>query len=161
MMGNFFQNMGGVKFSGLYRRMRREALDATMPGPPSYFSRRRDGIPTPALNLFMRGYRNLFEMDISSKTLENSYLIMNRQIWTNEKQYLSTVDGVDAANGPSCALCGGRENTMHLMFECEQYSEPLWKELEGINNATITRINGREQMPHRIEMHAFLVLYSV
>ena len=161
IMGNFFQNMGGVRFSGLYRRMRRGALDATMPGPPSYFSRRRDGIPTPALNLFMRGYRNLFEMDISSKTLENSYLIMNRQIWTNEKQYLSTVDGVDAANGPSCALCGGRENTMHLMFECEQYSEPLWKELEGIINATIARINGREQMPYRIEMHAFLVLYSV
>ena len=50
---------------------------------------------------------------------------------------------------------------MHLMFECEQYSEPLWKELEGIINATIARINGREQMPRRIEMHAFLVLYSV
>jgi hypothetical protein len=139
-MGNFFQNMGGMRFSGLYRRMCRGALDASMPGPPSYFSRRRDGIPTPSLNLFMKGYRNLFDMDISSKTLENSYLIMNRQIWTNEKQYLSTVDGVEGANGPSCTLCGIRENTMHLMFECEQYSEPLWKTLEEIINTTLVRM---------------------
>jgi hypothetical protein len=39
-------------------------------------------------------------MDMPSKTLENSYLIMNRQTWTNEKRYLSVVDGMEETNGP-------------------------------------------------------------
>jgi hypothetical protein len=56
-----------------------------MPGPLSFFTRRRHGIPVPALDQFMTGYKNLFKMDIPSKTLQNSYLVMNRQVWTNEK----------------------------------------------------------------------------
>ncbi len=58
--------------------MSRDNKDATLPGPPSYFTRRRDGIPVPPLDQFMNEYRNLFKMDIPSKTLENSYLLMNR-----------------------------------------------------------------------------------
>jgi hypothetical protein len=58
---------------------------------------------------------------------------MNRQTWTNEKQYLSMVNGMEEANGLLCALCAWREKTMHLMFECKQYSEPLWKLLENRN----------------------------
>ncbi len=128
----------------------------------SYFSRREDGIPVPALNLFMRGYKILFTIDISSKTLENSYLVKSRQSWTNKKQFWSIADGMDGANGPLCALCSGRENTMHLMFECKQYSEPIWKLLENATNETLTRISDREkQLQGRIEMHAFLVLYRV
>jgi hypothetical protein len=65
-MENFFQNTGGVRFSDLFRRMRIGAQDASTPGSPSYFSRRRDGIPTPAL--------------ICSRK--------NTKIWTNEKQFL-------------------------------------------------------------------------
>jgi hypothetical protein len=51
-----------------------------MPGPLSIFTRRRDGTPVPALDQFMTGYKNLFKMDIPSKTLKNSYLVMNRQV---------------------------------------------------------------------------------
>jgi hypothetical protein len=159
-IGNFFQNMGGLKFSGLCRRMRREVLDASMPGPPSYFSRRREGIPILSWSLFIKGYKNLFAiyLDIQSKILENSYLLMNR---TNEKGFLSTVDDMDAPGRSSCALCGGRENIMQLMFECEQYSEPLWKLLKNAVNETIIRINDNELPTSRVKMHAFLVLYSV
>jgi hypothetical protein len=159
--GTFFQNVNALKFSGLCRRMRRRAMDESMPGPPSYFTRRRDGIPVPSLGLFMKGYRNLFTMDIASKTLENSFLLMNRQTWTNEKQFLSGMDGMDESNEPSCALCGERENTMHLMFECEHYSEPLWKLLENIINETKARTSENEGTINRIQMHAFLVLYNV
>jgi hypothetical protein len=162
MIGNFFQSMGSMRFSGLYRRMCRGAQDLNIPGPPSYFSKRRYGIPVPTLSLIMKGYRNLISMDIPSKTLENSYLIMNRQTWTNEKQYLSMADGMEEPNGSLCTLCGRPENTMHLMFKCEQYSEPLWKLLELAVNTTLNRTLAREQqIPNRIEMHAYLVMYNI
>jgi hypothetical protein len=89
VQGNFWQITEGVKYSGLFRKLTRETRDAMHPGPPSFFTKRRDGIPVPTLGLFMSGYRNLFKLDIPSKTLENSYLIMNRQIWTNQKNLLS------------------------------------------------------------------------
>jgi hypothetical protein len=48
-------------------------------------------------------------MDMSSKILKNRYIIMNRQTWTNEKQYLSMVNGMEEANGPHVHfLVGGR-----------------------------------------------------
>jgi hypothetical protein len=80
IFGNFVQITERMKYSGLFRKLTREARDAMYPRPPSFFTRQRDGIPVPALGLFMTGYRNLFKLDISSKTLENSYLVMNRQI---------------------------------------------------------------------------------
>ncbi len=94
-MENFFQNTGGVRFSGLYRRMCMEAQDASTPGSPSDFSRRRDGIPTSAL--------------ICSRK--------NTKIWTNEKQFLWMV-----GSHVHCVV-GVR---ISCMFECEQYSEPIW-----------------------------------
>jgi hypothetical protein len=40
--------------------------------------------------------------------------------------------------GLLCSLRRGPENTMHIMFECEQYSEPVWKLLENVINITLT-----------------------
>ncbi len=88
-MGSFSNITEGMKFSGLYRKLNRDNKDASLPGPPSHFTRRRDWIPVPSLDLFMTGYKNLFKMDIPSKTLENSYLLINRQVCTNEKSSLS------------------------------------------------------------------------
>jgi hypothetical protein len=51
---------------------------------------------------------------------------MNRQKRTNQKRYLSTTNAEEQA-GSLCALCGVVENTMHLLFECAQCSEPLWE----------------------------------
>jgi hypothetical protein len=85
---------------------------------------------------------------------------MNRQTWTNEKQFLRMADRTDATNGLSCALCGVQDNTMHLLFECEQYSKPIWKLLEEATNEMLHRTAEREQ-PHRIKKHAFLVLHRV
>ena len=79
-----------LRWSNIYRKMHRNCIDQGMPGPPSYFTGRRDGIPVPPLHKFMAGYQKLFKLKIHSKTLENSYLVMNRQIWTNLKQYLSS-----------------------------------------------------------------------
>ncbi len=97
-------------FSG---RSRNEGV----PGPPSYFRRRGDGISLPALHKFMQGYNNLFKLDIPSKTITNSFLVMNRQIWTNQKMHLSTTNAEEQASA-LCGLCGEVESTMHLLFEC-------------------------------------------
>jgi hypothetical protein len=49
LLGNFGQITEGMKYSGLLRKLAREARDTLHPGPPSYFTRRKDGIPVPAL----------------------------------------------------------------------------------------------------------------
>jgi hypothetical protein len=87
----------------------------------------------------MAGYRTLFKVDIQSKTLENSYLTMNIKVWTNVKRYNSRAD--QEAKEGRCKICNDRENTMHLMFECERYSEPLWNTLETVVKRHIA-ING-------------------
>jgi hypothetical protein len=47
VLGNFSSITEGIKFSGLYRKLHRDNKDASLPGPPSYFNSRRDGIPVP------------------------------------------------------------------------------------------------------------------
>jgi hypothetical protein len=85
---------------------------------PSYFTRRRDGMPAPALHKFMQGYKNLLKLNIPSETITNSFLVMKEQIWTNQKRYLSTTNVEEQARLALCALFGEFENTMHLLIEC-------------------------------------------
>jgi hypothetical protein len=83
-------------------------------------------------------------------------------VWTNEKSSLSGIGGGPGGEHPedACKLCGIKESTMHLMFECGGYSEPLWKALGDIIKEAVARdSNGGENLSSR--MHAFLVLYNV
>jgi hypothetical protein len=63
--------------------MRRDARDTIL------FTRRKNGIPAPALDLCMTRYRNMFIMNMPSKILDNIYLFMNMPAWTNEKSFWS------------------------------------------------------------------------
>jgi hypothetical protein len=137
-LGSFINITKGIKYMGLYRQLYRGAQDASLPGLLSYFTRRKDGIPVPALDLFMTGYKNLFKMDIPYKTLENSNPVMNKQVWTNEKNFLSRNGGQGGEQlDDSSKLCGNEEDTMYLMFECGNYSEPLWATTENIIKETV------------------------
>ena len=82
---------------------------------------------------------------------------MNRQVWTNAKQYLSR--GGELEGDPSdddCPICGEIENTMHLLFECQVYSEKIWKALsDGING--MLNLAGTE----KISLHAYNILYNM
>jgi hypothetical protein len=137
--GSFGQVTKTAKLSQLYRRMHRSQVDSMMPGPPAYFTRRRDGIPIPPLTEFMKGYDNLFKLNIPSKTLEASFLLLNRQIWTNAKE--RHIDrggegeeaedgggggGTDApcARGPRipCTLC---LNAQHIVNHSGRHSVKL------------------------------------
>ena len=44
-----------LRWSNADRKMHRKGIDGGMPGPPSYFTRRRDGIPVPSLPKFIAG----------------------------------------------------------------------------------------------------------
>jgi hypothetical protein len=85
--GPFLKARLNGKFSSLYRKLFREEKEGGVPGPPSYYTRRGGGIPVPALHKFMKGYKNLLKLNIPSKTISNSFLVMNRQIWTNQKKH--------------------------------------------------------------------------
>jgi hypothetical protein len=140
-----------IKWSTTYRRLHRHHVDDSLPGPPSFFTRQRDGIPVPELKKFMFGYRKLFKMKLYSKTLETSYLVMNRQIWTNLKQNLSA-GNEDDDNSANCLMCNQVENTMHLLFECPMYSEQAW----SILSRAISQI-----VNNRVELHAYSVMYNL
>ncbi len=148
----------GMKWSRVYRRLHREEGDKKFPGPPSYFTRRRDGIPVPSLHLFMKGYTNIMTWKISSKTKETAFLILNRQIWTNQKESWANRGAGEAIVQDSCGLCGERENTQHLLFECDTYSAPLWNLLKEILNLLIDE--GEDNHPH-ITLHAYNIMFNL
>jgi hypothetical protein len=95
----------------------RKALDVTITGPTSFCRRRKDGTLVPTLDVFMTGNRNLFKMDIPSKTLENrSGLVRNGlEVWQEVRTCMRTRVQAD----------GRTETTIHLLFECKNYREPL------------------------------------
>jgi hypothetical protein len=147
------KTLNRVRWSAAFRIMYRDNLDCSMPGPPSYFSRIRDGIPVPELKKFMGGYKQIFKLHLFSKTLETSFLTLNRQIWTNLKQHLS--NGGDQVDGTAnCSLCDIVENTGHLLFECEGYSFKIWCTLqEGLRFI--------ERHGTRPTVHGYNVLYNL
>ena len=146
------------KWSGLFRQLNRIETDSTMPGPPSYFTRRRDGIPVPSLQLFMQGYNNLFKMGLSSKTLEVNFHILNRCIWTNQKQNFTTRARAEEISDPGCQLCGQTETTLHLIFECSALSEPLWALLAEKISIHLKTETGRVQ---NIILHNYNIMYNM
>jgi hypothetical protein len=147
---SILRTLDRVRWSSTFRKLHRNSVNRTFPGPPSYFTRQADRIPVPPLSQYMNGYRKLFHLKLHSKTIENSYNILNRTLWTNMKQHLSSREGGDE-HSADCYLCGRSENTTHLIFECEQYSEKVWKNLGD----TLSSI---EDTP--ITIHAFNVLYN-
>jgi hypothetical protein len=155
--GPFLKTCINGKFSSLHRKLVREEQESVIPGPPSYFTRRRDGIPVPALHKFMQGYKNLLKLNIPSKTITNSFLVMNRQIWTNQKRHLSMTNAEEQESA-LCALCGEVENTMHLLFECARCSEPLW-EMVGEAITALMRQSSPTAQTYRI--HAHSAIYNI
>ena len=103
----------------------------------------------------MKGYKRLFKLDLPSKTVENSYNVLNRQTWTNQKEFWKTsASGEESIN--QCTLWGGGgegvKNAMHLLFECPEYSEIAWEGLKEVLNIIAETNN--------IIVHSFNVMYN-
>ena len=140
------------KFSYFYRKLKRQSNEEVIKCPPSYKTRIKDGQAVPPLAEYMKGYKKLFKTDLPSKTIENSFNILNRQTWTNQKeQWKNSARGEDSSN--ECRLCGGVENTMHLLFDCPEYPEIAWEALRDALNLISDTEN-------RITVHMFNVIYN-
>jgi hypothetical protein len=105
----------------------------------------------------MQGYKKFLNLNIPSKTIMNSFLVMNRQIWTNQKRHLNTTNAEEQTSA-LCALCGEVKITMHLLFECAQCPEPLW-ELVGEAISALRRQPSPTAQTCRI--HAHNVIYNI
>ena len=140
------------KFSYFYRKIKRQSNEDVIKCPPSYKTRIKDGYAVPSLAEYMKGYKKLFKMDLPSKTIENSFNILNRQTWTNQKeQWKNSARGEDSSN--ECRLCGGVENTNHLLFDCTEYPEIVWDALKDALNLISDTGN-------RITVHMFNIMYN-
>jgi hypothetical protein len=107
----------------------------------------------------MQGYRNLLNLKIPSKTIGNSFLVMNRQILNQPKRHLSTTNTEDEDQVNALyALCGVVENTGHLLFKCARCSEPLGVLVGEAITALITEASPTAQT-YRI--HAHSVIYNI
>jgi hypothetical protein len=82
---------------------------------------------------------------------------MNRQIWTNKKQYLSAGNTERVVN-EKCNLCDQVETTMHLLFECTKCAEPLWNIVEETINALKDHTTPQAPL---YRTHSFLVIYNI
>ncbi len=102
LRGSFLKTCLNGRFSSLHRKLFREEQEGGVPGPPSYYTRRGDGIQVPALHKFMQGYKNLLKLNIPFKTISNIFPVMNRQIWTNQGVCL-----VGPRNSLSCQCLAG------------------------------------------------------
>jgi hypothetical protein len=92
---------------------------------PSYFTMGGMGCRSLPSTNFMQRYKNLLKRNILSKTISNSFLFMNRQIWTNQQSHLSKINAEEQAS-ILCALCDKIE-IMHLLLACARCSQPLWE----------------------------------
>ena len=152
--GPFTAIVGRVKLSGLYCKMHRKILDAGIGVPPSYRTRIADGYSVPSREEYMEGYRTIFKLDLPIKTVQNSFNLMNRQIWTNKKQYLRMGEAGQAGE-VECRLCGRVETTQRLMAECEEYSERMWEVFERVINGAGMNAEGS-----RARVHIHNIMYN-
>ena len=154
----FFKAVEGTKLSGLYRKLAREKVDNSIPGPPSFFTRKRDGIAVPSLKKYMKGYDNIKNTCISSKTRETAYLVMNRQIWTNFKGQKVNENRGQNVGTDQCGLCNEIEDTQHILFSCQKYSVMYWEIFSEMISKWI-----KESKPEHATyyIHLYNIMYNV
>jgi len=150
---SFSTAIASLKFSGLYRKLKRAKINDLIKAPPSYITRQKDGLSVPSLSEYMSGYKRIFGMGLPSKTLETSFHVLNRQTWTNNKWYLSQ-RGEGGDRSKQCTLCGATENTQHMIFECPEYSEIVWEVISEAINSSMDNQNN-------ITIHMHNVMYNL
>jgi hypothetical protein len=119
-------------FSYLNRKLYKEALVREIKAPPSYHSRRRDGLPLPAVDQYCKAYDKLMTCpNTTTAATAFNFAALNRTVWTARKQTLSGNAGGGRQNEPAdpgtCDLCGAMEDTAHILTDCKNYSYKLWE----------------------------------
>ena len=100
--------------------------------PPSYHTRRQDGLPLPAVDQYCKAYDKLMTCpNTTSVATAFNFAALNRTVWTARKQSLSGNAGggrqQEPADTGACDLCGASESTAHILTDCNNYSYRLWE----------------------------------
>jgi len=119
-------------FSYLNRKLHKEALAREIKAPPSYHTRRQDGLPLPAVDQYCKAYDKLMTCpNTTSVATAFNFAALNRTVWTARKQSLSGNAGGGRQQEPvdmgDCDLCGAPESTAHILTDCNNYSYRLWE----------------------------------
>ncbi len=119
-------------FSHLNRRLHKEALAKEIKAPPSYHTRRRDGLPLPPLDAYCKAYETLMNSTFTSTAATAfNFAALNRTVWTAKKQAQSGNAGggrqAEPLDSGRCLLCNVPEDTAHILADCDLYSYKLWE----------------------------------
>ncbi len=89
-------------FSHLNRCLHKEALAKEIKAPPSYHTRRREGMPLPPLDAYCKAYDTLMNCTLTSTAATAfNFAALNGTVWTAKKQAQSGNAGGGAAGGTS------------------------------------------------------------
>jgi hypothetical protein len=130
------------KFSKMFRKLNQKYIDGKIRGPPSYFTRLKQGFALPPLKDYIDGYNSIFSLDMPLKTRETNFLILNSQICSEQKAFYLCPEkggGVDQ----NCKLCGDTENTEHLIFACPEYSAMVWETFASAGDKMVNPLTAR------------------
>ena len=146
--------LSGKQLSQIFQKAKRSMLDSDIGRAPSYATRLRDGVRIPREPDFDEAYLRVWKVDTASKTREVAFQILNRTTWTQNKAFKSGI-----TEDRNCELCNQRETMEHIIMECEEYSEPMWAEVEYTLGA-LARIRAADA-PERIRISDFNVIFNM
>ena len=117
---------------------------------PSFNTRMKDKVfVLQDKNLSNYAFKKSIKLPLSSIYKSFNIQILNRTLFTAQKAYNCKVEGEDG----NCVKCGEKEDTSHLLIDCDQYSYPLWLELnasvKAISAKTISEINWMNIIFHK------------
>ena len=150
-------------YSHVNRKLYKEEMFLRMTAPPSYFTRIRDRLPLPSKDDYCKAYSIIMRaVRASTIAISFSFSILNRTVWTAQKQYLSgnaggRQEGVEQQQDSGlCLLCNVREDTAHIIVNCDAYSYRLW---ELLNQALTTTMRIDDPTRRRIELNFCNIMY--
>jgi hypothetical protein len=137
-----------------YRLLCRKSLDESIHIAPSYNTRRRDEVDLPEMATFNNAFKILHISNITSKTKETIFQILNRTIWTNNKAFKSRL-----RPDPNCDRCGNVETMEHLLHECGHYSSLIWEKLGNSLTRCLNELS--DDLVPRIELGFKHIIFNV
>ena len=139
--------------SVFYRKMVMSNLTVAIGISPACQTRERDSVYVPEKTTFSSAFCALALAQITSKTKETTFQILNRTIWTKNKAFKSKL-----RDNPDCDWCGAPETMEHLLYGCPNHTVLLWAEISALLTDTISIEIG--QAIARIQLTPREIIYN-
>jgi len=140
-------------YSHVNRQLYKEEAAKEIKAPPSFYTRRQDGQPLPALNRYCQAYEKLMTCSHTTTVATAfNFAVLNRTVWTGKKQALSGNAGGGRQDEPlttgTCDLCDTLEDTAHILTDCNGYSYRLWERFNRHLTIACRTLNPTNGMIH-------------